>query len=223
MRLPACAARRASSRSRARRNRLEALSRPAQPNGRSGLEEASRCRFWGDFGGFAAEIALKSLEDHAMDGNLLIQFRVENHRSLRDEQTLSLVATTTKAENGAIHVDGFSENILPVVAIYGANASGKSNVLAALDLMRRAIVDSQRRWEPLESTPQEPFLLSDKQRQSSLYETEMLISGIRYRYGFLLSADRIEEEWLYSWPHGKKTVLFTRDGSKFDFGKNLHG
>jgi AAA15 family ATPase/GTPase len=158
-----------------------------------------------------------------MDGNLLIQFRVENHRSLRDEQTLSLVASTTKADHGSIRVDGFSEELLPVVAIYGANASGKSNVLAALDFMRRAVIDSQRRWEPLEPTPREPFLLSDKRKQASLYEAEILVSGIRYRYGFTLSAARVEEEWLYSWPRGKKAVLFTRDGTKFDFGKSLHG
>src|SRR5262249_31844193 len=52
---------------------------------------------------------------------------------------------------------------------------------------------------------------------------DLLVSRIRYRYGFTLSAERVEEEWLYSWPHGKKATLFIREGSKFEFGNSLHG
>jgi len=133
---------------------------------------------------------------------VLIQFRVENHRSLRDEQILSLAATSDKVGEHVLRVEGLGEALVPVVAIYGANASGKSNVLSALDFLRQAIVDSQRRWE-VEGTPQDPFQLSRKASEPSLYEVELVVDGVRYRYGFQLSASRIEEEWLFAWPHGR--------------------
>lgn len=153
---------------------------------------------------------------------MLIQFRVENHRSLRDEQVLSLVASSDKAGAHMLRPDGLGEALVPVVAIYGANASGKSNVLASLDFMRRAILDSQRRWD-VDGTPREPFLLSNKAEDPSLYEVDIFVAGVRYRYGFQLSTARVEEEWLFAWPHGRKSMWFERDGDRFEFGKTLHG
>jgi predicted ATPase len=153
---------------------------------------------------------------------VLIQFRVENHRSLRDEQTLALAASGERSDGFLLRVDGLGVGVLPVVAIYGANASGKSNVLGALGFLRTAVVDSQRRW-PLEGTPQEPFLLSSKARRPSLYEVDAIAHGLRFRYGFQLSASRVEEEWLFVWPHGRKAMWFERDGDKFEFGKSLRG
>jgi len=157
---------------------------------------------------------------------MLIQFRVENHRSLRDEQVLSLVAANLggSEEPRLLRPPGLGESLLPAVALYGANASGKSNVLNALAFMREAVLRSHRYWEPEAGTPQEPFALSSKaQKQPSLYEVDFLVEGVRFRYGFVLSAARIEEEWLHAWPHGRKQVWFEREGDHFDFGKHLHG
>lgn len=153
---------------------------------------------------------------------MLIQFRVENHRSLRDEQVLSLVASSDKSGAPVLCAEGLAEGVVPVAAIYGANASGKSNVLAALDFMRSAVLNSQSRWE-VDGAPQEPFLLSSKAREPSLYEIDIIVAGVRYRYGFQLSSARIEEEWLFAWPHGRKAMWFERDGDNFEFGKTLHG
>jgi hypothetical protein len=155
---------------------------------------------------------------------LLIQFRVENHRSLRDEQTLSLAASSLSARAGAhlLRADGLGEAMVPVVAIYGANASGKSNVLGALGFMRNAVLDSQRSWD-VKGTPQEPFRLSAKRQEPSLYEVDVVVGGTRYRYGFQLSASRVDEEWMYAWPHERKAMWFEREGDRFEFGKHLHG
>lgn len=153
---------------------------------------------------------------------MLIQFRVENHRSLRDEQVLSLVASSDKAGAHVLRAEGLGEALVPVVAIYGANASGKSNVLAAIEFMHRAILDSQRRWN-VTGTPREPFVLSNKALEPSLYEVDIVVNGVRYRYGFQLSRSRVEEEWLFAWPHGRKATWFERDGDRFEFGKSLHG
>lgn len=155
---------------------------------------------------------------------MLIQFRVENHRSLRDEQTLSLVAASTEeADPRLIHAQTLSEPLLPAVAIYGANASGKSNVLNALGFMCDAVVSSYRIWEPDGGVPSEPFALSQKANEPSLYEVEIVAEGTRFRYGFVVSAARVEEEWLFAWPSGHKQTWFEREGNEFTFGRNLRG
>jgi hypothetical protein len=156
---------------------------------------------------------------------MLIQFRVENHRSLRDEQILSMVAAGTddRGEERLIRPPRLGQALLPAVGLYGANASGKSNVIGALGFMRDAVLESQRFWEPSAATPQEPFALSGKANEPSLYEVDILVGGVRYRYGFVLGSTRIEEEWLHVWPHGRKQTWFQREGDDFDFGKNLHG
>lgn len=148
---------------------------------------------------------------------MLIQFRIENHRSLRDEAILSLVSASTEG----LQVAGLC--LLPAVALYGANASGKSNVLHALRFMRDAVVNSHRRWEPDGGVPTEPFALSSRRHEPSLYEVDAIINGDRMRYGFVVSAKRVEEEWLHVWPSGKKQVWFEREGDDFDFGRKLHG
>ena len=156
---------------------------------------------------------------------MLIEFRAENHRSLRDEQALTMEAgragdaDDTRPRN----VTGFSDRILPVAAIYGANASGKSNVLSALAFMRNAVVHSHRSWAPEEVVPREAFAWGPKHNEPSLFEATFLIDSVRYQFGFLASSQSFVEEWLYAWPHGKKQVWYERDGNDFKFGENLKG
>ena len=156
---------------------------------------------------------------------MLVQLRVENHRSLRDEQVLSMVAADRDhpGDERLIHPPGLGEGLLPIVALYGANASGKSNVIGAIGFMRQAVLSSYRMWEPGAGAPHDPFALSARAKDPSLYEVDILVGGVRYRYGFVLSAAKIEEEWLHAWPHGRKQVWFEREGDTFEFGKNLHG
>jgi hypothetical protein len=156
---------------------------------------------------------------------VLIQLRVENHRSLRDEQILSAVASGAgdKDDPRLIRSEGLGEALLPALALYGANASGKSNVLGALGFMRDAVIRSHRLWEPEGGTPQEAFALSGRSAEPSLYEVDILVERVRHRYGFVLGAERVEEEWLYAWPQGRKQTWFTREGDAFDFSRNLGG
>lgn len=156
---------------------------------------------------------------------MLIQFRVENHRSLRDEQTLSLVAANIDAADDAclLRPKGLNEALLPAVALYGANASGKTNVLHALSYMRSAILNSHRRWEPEAGIRLDPFALTTNQNPNSLYEIDLVVSGTRFRYGFVVSSDRVEEEWLHSWPNGKQQIWFEREADEISFGRNFFG
>lgn len=157
---------------------------------------------------------------------MLVQFRVENHRSLRDEQVLTLTASSRgdRGEDRLIVVPKLEGALVPSVAIYGANGSGKTNVLHALAFMCDAVRRSHRSWEPSGGTPREAFALTASKLQGpSRYEVEVVIEGTRHRYGFVVGERRIEEEWLFAWPHGRKQTLFARDGGRFEFGKNLTG
>lgn len=162
---------------------------------------------------------------------MLIDFRVQNHRSLRDEQVLTMEAGRGGDETDPRprHVPGLSEKLLTVAGVYGANASGKSNVLAALSFMCEAVVMSHRFWspdvgEPREPlVPREPFAWGPKKTERSLFEAAFVLDHVRHQYGFQASDEQFLEEWLYAWPSGKKQVWFERENQTFKFGENLKG
>lgn len=155
---------------------------------------------------------------------MLIQLQVENFRSLRDEQVLSLVAAHLDTDDPRlIREPKLGEALLPTVALYGANASGKTNVLLALEFMRDAVVNSHRLWEPTQGVPLEPFALSERRHQPSRFEVDLFLGGVRYRYGFVLSSQRVEQEWLSAWPQRRQQIWFERDHDKFRFGRSLGG
>lgn len=155
---------------------------------------------------------------------MLIEFRVENHRSIRDEQGLTLEAGPVDGDTTRLRaVDG--RQLLPAAALYGANASGKSNVLAALRFMRDAVANSHSFWQLDGGVPREPFAWGRMRREMSLFQTQFLIDDVRYEYGFVVDDVRIREEWLKAWPHGRPQVWFERDspGRPMKFGEHLRG
>jgi uncharacterized protein len=156
-----------------------------------------------------------------LDGQLL-RFRTENHRSLRDEQELSFVASDVD-DPRLLRPAGVDEALLPVVALYGANASGKSNVFDAISFAQRAVVLSQRSWEPDGGIARQPFALRASREAASQYVFDLIVNGVRYQYGFAMNDVSVVEEWLHSWPKGRKQELYTRDRSVFDFNRNLYG
>lgn len=151
---------------------------------------------------------------------MLLRFRVANYRSLRHEQELSLVATEFNegtARPTGVRADGREVKALPVAGIYGANASGKSNVLLAMQAMQEAVRSSLAEWALEEGVPREPFALSAKAREeTTLFEVDLLLGRdrIRYTYGFELSDERIEAEWLHAYPHRHRQTWFDRDASQ---------
>lgn len=162
---------------------------------------------------------------------MLIEFRVTNHRSLRDEQVITMEAGRVGEEDDERPrtVPGYPERLLTVAGIYGPNASGKSNVLAAMAFMRDAVVMSHRFWSPEggllpeASVPRDPFAWGTTKDSPSLFEVTFLIDHVRYQYGFQASNDEFVEEWLYAWPSGKKQVWYERENGVFKFGENLKG
>ncbi len=155
---------------------------------------------------------------------MLIEFRVVNYRSLRDEQVLTMEAGNVDSDDTRVRrVDGLSQPILPVAVLYGANASGKSNVLAALAFMRFAVTDSHHSWAPTEGVARDAFAWGPKKRDPSTFEATFFVAGVRHQYGFSCSDLEFIEEWLYAWPNGKKQMWFERERGAFKFGDHLKG
>jgi uncharacterized protein len=154
---------------------------------------------------------------------MILRFRVANHRSIRDEMELSFVADDDSPHGRALDgPDGLS--VLPAVAIYGANASGKSAVLNALAFLSEAVRESHRSWDPDGGTPREPFALdAASPLEPSLFEVDLIVEGVRVAYGFELEDEHITAEWIYAWPNGRKQVWLERDGDTFEFGRLLQG
>lgn len=156
---------------------------------------------------------------------MLIEFRVANHRSICAEQVLTMEVgrTTAPDEPRSREVSGAPARLLPVAAIYGANASGKSNVLSALGFFVHAVRYSHRVWPPEGGVRRDPFAWGSERDAPSVFECVFVIDGTRFEYGFSANDDVFLEEWLYAWPHGRKQTWFERDLQEFKFGEHLHG
>lgn len=157
---------------------------------------------------------------------VLFRFRVENFRSIKEEQEFSLIASSLQEDIsvGVLSNRAVSESVLLSAAIYGPNGSGKTNILKSLDFFVRAITDSQRKWEPKERIPREPFSLDgDWVRRPSRFEMDFIVDGVRYQYGFALDSEAVLSESLAAYPSGKKQIWFKRSGDQFTFGKKFTG
>lgn len=155
---------------------------------------------------------------------MLVEFRVENHRSIREEQALTLVAGRggDPEDPRPRRVAGSADTLLPAAALYGANASGKSNLLMALAFLRDAVVYSHRSWSPEGGVPRDPFAWGDA-AAPSLFELTFLVDGTRFEYGFTTDGRAFLEEWLYAWPLAHKQVWFERERQDIKFGEKLKG
>ena len=134
---------------------------------------------------------------------MLLRFGVQNFRSIRDMQELSLVASSLDdTQEGVIDCAASGERLLPAVVVYGANASGKSNLVKALAWMQAAVLDSQTRGDPDAGIPREPFALNSASTPGAptLCDVDFVIEGVRYHYGFAGVRPAFTREWLYSFP-----------------------
>ncbi|GAB2908546.1 AAA family ATPase [Streptomyces mayteni] len=146
---------------------------------------------------------------------MLLRFHVTNHASLRDEQELSLVAEDRHPERAEHGVSGGDHRAVPVAAIYGTNASGKSNVIDAMVWMRMAVLSSFRRWDPTGGVPRRPFALRrDASTFPSEFSIEFVMDGVRFEFGFTVDDRRVLDEWLYYYPEGKPRRLYERSAGE---------
>lgn len=159
---------------------------------------------------------------------MLLRFGVENFMSFRDPTELSMVSTRLADPPQHRHAaPGVDHGVLPVVALYGANAAGKSNLLAAFEVMRQEVVDSFVNRKPDGAMNFGPFKLGGPTRPPwTRFDVDFVVSAVRYTYGFRYDAERVLEEWLYAYPEGYRQVWFHRNAAEADpfyFGPNLLG
>ncbi|MFF4988139.1 ATP/GTP-binding protein [Streptosporangium saharense] len=144
---------------------------------------------------------------------MLMNFRFANHRSFRDESRLDFVPDYED--------DLHDFTSTPVAAVFGANASGKSNIINALAYMRRMAINSDRDSEPDAGVARAPFKLDPEvAAEPSRYVVDLSLEGVRSTYGFTVDSERVLEEWLYVYPEGRKDVVFERTESDFSFGED---
>ena len=145
---------------------------------------------------------------------MLIKFKVANFRSIAAEQTFTLVAGADDAQHprNLIPCNGYS--LLKSAAIYGANASGKSNLINAFRVMKNFVNQSATRISRGETLAgMVPFRLTEEtQNQPSLFEVSVLLYGKIFRYGFTASSERVHQEWLFvANENGEEECWFNRE------------
>lgn len=144
---------------------------------------------------------------------MLIDFRVKNFRSIKEEQLLSMVASSENDPNNThtfLSPNSKTLSLVKTAAIYGANAAGKSNMLKALDTMQEIVLESSSKYQRGDKLPVKPFLFDNEINEPTEFEINFIYDGIRYQYGFATTSVRIIEEWLIAYPKKRPQNWFAR-------------
>ena len=154
---------------------------------------------------------------------MLVQFRVSNFLSFKDEVTFSMVSANIKEHFDSNVFQARKDlRLLKSAVIYGANASGKSNLFNAMKFMRSFTLNSSKNMQSGEKISVEKFKFStETENNPSLFEMIFVKDNIRYRYGFEVNQVAVMSEWLYRVVASKKTeeLLFYREEDRFEIGK----
>ncbi len=145
---------------------------------------------------------------------MLLQFSVENFRSYKDRVVLSMEASADKELPDNIVYSG-KDKLLKTAAVFGANASGKSNLFVALTagIMNVRLSSQRQVGQPLFNIT--PFMFDEttKDRPSS-FEFVFIQNGIKYVYGYSATVKEVTKEYLYAYKTAKATTIFDRDETR---------
>lgn len=164
---------------------------------------------------------------------MFIEFNVTNYRSVRETQTISMVAS--KYYNELDEMNCFDSGVtglqkmLRSAVLYGPNAAGKSNLFRALHFMQSFVLESHSLQEG-QTINTVPFALNERsQNEPSEFEIFFLQDNVRYQYGFAANRMRVTKEWLLAFPEGKAQRWYereydaTEDKDKWYFGSKFSG
>jgi uncharacterized protein len=145
---------------------------------------------------------------------MVLEIRLTNFFSIKDEVVLDFRAANIKSVNAKALNNNIFEtdktDILKTIVVYGANASGKSNIIKAIRFCNAMIFQSHNHNENTVYNFQ-PFKFAGLANKPSIYSIRFLISGIEYEYSFSLTRTHIITESLYYSPKGRTKEIFTRD------------
>jgi AAA15 family ATPase/GTPase len=147
---------------------------------------------------------------------MLIGFSVGNYKSFKETVTLSMVASSITEEDKELD----ENNVFPIndklsllksAAIYGANASGKSNLVAAINFMKWFVLNSSKETQVSDAIDIEAFRLSTQtEKEPSFFEIVFLLEDKSFRYGFEVNAREVVSEWLFQADDSEEKMLFKR-------------
>ena len=160
---------------------------------------------------------------------MLIEFTVNNFRSFGKEATLDMTASNALKDNpdkgtSPIGAGVGTSKVLNAVALYGANSSGKSNLLRAVDVMRHMVLDSVK-LNDSDTLPYQPFLLTTREPQPTHFEVVYYEPASRgnFTYGFEYTEKAIQREWLIAkWPGRSEKKLFSRTGKEVEVDERIY-
>jgi AAA15 family ATPase/GTPase len=154
---------------------------------------------------------------------MLLEFSVKNFRSIKEKQTLSLVADKGKELLEKNTFQTGLKNIPRAVhsaVIYGPNAAGKSNFILAMEFVEETVLSSAKAKQEGEPFRVKPFLFdANTEKEPSEFEIHFMQADIRYQYGFTVSPRMVVNEWLSVYPKGRPQVWFER---KYNVEKEKH-
>ncbi|MBF0187556.1 MAG: ATP-binding protein [Magnetococcales bacterium] len=144
---------------------------------------------------------------------MLVEFSVTNYLSFCETQILGLTAGSTLDEYPENAFDAGVARMPPLLksmVVYGANASGKSNLIRAIKFVQEFVLNSAKGQEG-DPIPITPFRLSARSANApSVFELTFVQNGVRYQYGFAATRERVQHEWLLAYPKGRAQRWFER-------------
>ncbi|MEP2025437.1 MAG: ATP-binding protein [Reichenbachiella sp.] len=152
---------------------------------------------------------------------MIIRFSVENYKSIYKRLDLSFVAESLKQleDSNLIQTQYSKIKLLKALALYGANASGKTNLIKALDFMRDFVLTSAVQSHSKRVINLEPYkLLLKSQKEPTLFEIDFVVFENRYRYGFVIDKYKVHKEYLFSVLKTTEKLLFQRMESEIECG-----
>ena len=140
---------------------------------------------------------------------MIIEFSVANFLSFKDRVTFSMIANSTSGLDDN-YINSNERRILKTAALYGANASGKSNLFKILNFVLFMLKTSNS-TDVNAKLPIVPFKFNKEMRNKpSEFEIKFVVDDVRYVYGFVADTIQIYEEYLYYYPNGRETKIFDR-------------
>jgi len=151
---------------------------------------------------------------------MLLSFTVGNFRSFKENKTFSMKAASIQEHKEFVR-ESEGSRLLPVAAVYGANSSGKSNLLSALRMMKDVLLSSVK-TNPTEKLKTDTFKLDEEHPQKpTLFDIVFSTNGITYRYGFEYTETSITGEWLYTVNNDREKNLFIRNSEGIGVSKDF--
>lgn len=151
---------------------------------------------------------------------MLLSFTVGNFRSFKESKTFSMKAASIQEHKDFVR-ESNNTKLLPVAAVYGANSSGKSNLLSALKTMKNTLLSSVK-TNPTEKLKTDTFKLDEEYPQKpTLFDVVFSTNGTTYRYGFEYTETSITGEWLYTLNNDREKNLFIRNSEGIGVTKDF--